>query len=219
MITVIRTEADHPFNHSDDEVLGKVSGGFSLSKQQCTCSVCGAGLEHGDTVTVYCRVTCPSIHHRWTRTAYYCIDCEPNDLGDVPSDARVSGGNEALVTGTLRSKGYRPWDADKDSDKLRYQDGKWAEFAATRLEDRNLSPTASATVTDVGGNQYSYNPDAHGPTVPVPASVLSRLAETSTISSTSDATFKRASDNPVMWATQLLLAYDSEYEPSCKHEA
>lgn len=210
---MIRDESKHPTNQSNAEVIGQVSGGFSLSERQCTCGECGDDLEHGDTVTVFAVITCPSIYHRWSRRAYFCRECSPSELDEeVLSEYRRST-FEVLVKGTLRDKGY--WGTYSDGDggwekRWTYQDKKWAEFAGTQIKDRRGSDDSGITVTDVGPNQFGYNPAEHGKTIPVPAGVLEELIEHSDLEYEPEG-WARSSDHPLKYARDLVARHGGGY--------
>lgn len=216
---MLKTEDRHPYNQSNNEVLGRVSGGFPLSEDRCECAGCGADLDHGDSVTAYCRVTCPSIHHRWDRPALFCRRCAPSDLDDGRLDEHRRSGNEALVTGTLRDKGY--WGhVMRDGERVeewRYQDNRYAEFAGTRVEDRRRSAGLSPTITDVGGHQYHYSPAEDGPVVPVPAQPLAEVLADATEADT-DAAFVRPNGDPVRWLRHLLRVHAEGDQDACTAE-
>lgn len=204
---MIRTEADHASNQSDAEVLGRCTGGFALSEDACSCAECDTDLDHGDPVTAWFVWTVSSIHHGWSRKRLFCVECAPSDLDGLAEMGYGPRRVGALVKGTLRDRGYYGHYADGDGGwekEWTHQDGKWAEFAATRLLDRRDNDEVSPTVTDVGDRQFNYSPVAHGGAVAVPATVLARLIETSTLEDTADTSYRAANDNPIRWATALL---------------
>lgn len=208
---MIYREEDHPVNQSRSEILGRTSGGFSISEKQATCDECGTDIDHGDDMGIYSVWKSHSIHHTWNRISFFCRECKPRSLDADALDEYTSYHNEVLVTGTLRSKGY--WGTyvndDGESEKRwTYQDGKWAEFAATRVEDLKTDPESGATVTEVGPTQFSYYPGTYGGTIPVPATVLSELVANTTLDDDSSTNWDAASTNPVRWAKCLLAEYD-----------
>lgn len=208
---MIFREADHPVNQSKSEILGRTSGGFSISEKQATCNECGADIDHGDDVTTYAVWKSHSIHHSWDRRAFFCRKCKPRNLDNEVLDEYTSYHNEVLVTGTLRDKGY--WATYSDGDggtekRWEYQRDKWAEFAATRVEDLKATPESKATVTEVGPTQFTYLPEADGGTIPVPAAVLSELVANTTLEDDASTQWDAAKDNPVRWARALLDEYN-----------
>ncbi len=208
---MIHTEADHPVNYTNDRILGAVSGGFALSEKQCTCSGCGEDIDHGDSVRVHAVFRSFSIYHKWERKEMFCRECKPTSLdSDLLAD---SYSNEALVVGTLRDKGY--WGTFSDGEggteeRWTYQDNHYADFAATRVTDRNADPNVGYRVTEIGPRQATYTPESDGKTVPIPETVLEALIESSTIEDDSNR-HSKARVNPVRWAKGI-MSYHRERE-------
>lgn len=203
---MIHNESDHPTNQSRNEILGRVAGGFSIRESSANCTECGQDLDHGKHVTMFFTWICPSIYHRWARKAMFCRACYPRDLSADVLEGLTRANNEVLVTGALRDKGH--WGTYREDGETvkrwTRQDGKWAEFAPTRIEALDTEPGMSGRVTDVGPNQFMYKPETHGSTVPVPAAALAALVSNTTLEDDAATEWDPASANPVRWATALL---------------
>lgn len=204
---MIRTPDAHPINQSNNEVLGHVAGGFSLSESQCECGDCGADLEHGDAVTGFFAYGQFSITHRWNRRALFCRECNIRELDDEALEGYRRSTYEVLVRGTLRDKGYMGTYAD--GKRWTYQDGKWADFAALDIKDRKGQdqPNGALNVTEIGPRHFTYIPSRDGATVPVPAGVLRALVEEADTGDNPPSKYKPADDNTARMAEALLDYY------------
>lgn len=203
---MIHRESDHPANQSNSEILGRVSGGFSLAESSCVCNGCREDIDHGDTVVVLHSLRCPSIYHRWAREAVFCRRCAPNSLDADALEDYKTRPTAVLVRGTLRDKGYWATYTDDEGERYEewtYQDNRYAEFAGTRVVDRRINEDFSPNVTKIGPRQYNYKPSEHGETVAVPSTILAALVDAADIED--EASRRRAaSENPLRWARYLL---------------